>query len=153
MKTLTRRAALALVITIAAVACTPAQMAAWLEKHDREVPEDEAVLEALADFAGDWWVATAEAKRAEAAATPGWPWNQLVICEASGDWHISTGNGYYGGLQFAHSTWIAYGGQTYAAYAHQATPMQQVEIAQRVVDSHGGTYGAWPGCRAKLGLP
>ena len=29
---------------------------------------------------------------------------------SGGNWHINTGNGYYGGLQFSASTWRAYGG-------------------------------------------
>lgn len=98
--------------------------------------------------------AAAEAEAAAAAqAAPGWPWDQLVQCEAGGNWAANTGNGFSGGLQFVHSTWAAYGGQTYASSAHQATAAQQIDVAQRIVDSHGGSYGAWPGCRAKLGLP
>ncbi|BBG04064.1 MULTISPECIES: transglycosylase family protein [Pseudonocardia] len=34
----------------------------------------------------------------EASSEPAW--DQLARCESSGDWSISTGNGYYGGLQF-----------------------------------------------------
>ena len=108
----------------------------------------EAHAQALAEAEAE-----AQAEAAAQSAAPGWPWSQLVQCEASGNWQIANGNGYYGGLQFAHSTWVSYGGQAHAAYAHQASPSQQVEIAQRVVSAHGGSYGAWPGCQAKLGLP
>src|SRR5215213_6973161 len=37
-------------------------------------------------------------------------WDRVAECESSGNWHINTGNGYYGGLQFSLGTWRAYGG-------------------------------------------
>ena len=37
-------------------------------------------------------------------------WDRLAQCEATGNWAINTGNGYYGGLQFDPATWRAYGG-------------------------------------------
>jgi hypothetical protein len=80
-------------------------------------------------------------------------WDRLAMCESSGNWAINTGNGYYGGLQFSPSTWLAYGGGEYASYAHQASRAQQIDIATRVRDAAGGTYRDWPACRAKLGLP
>ncbi|MFD5826930.1 transglycosylase family protein [Lentzea sp. NPDC060358] len=80
-------------------------------------------------------------------------WDRLAGCEAGGNWAINTGNGYYGGLQFNASTWAAYGGTAYAALPHQATREQQIAIATKLRDGRGGTYSAWPGCRAKLGLP
>ncbi|EIF00476.1 hypothetical protein SacglDRAFT_03620 [Saccharomonospora glauca K62] len=79
-------------------------------------------------------------------------WDALAQCEASGNWAANTGNGYYGGLQFNKQTWDAYGGTEYAAYPHQATREQQIDIAERVRDSRGG-YGAWPHCSSQLGLP
>jgi hypothetical protein len=80
-------------------------------------------------------------------------WDRLAQCEANGDWHINTGNGYSGGLQFHPGTWLAMGGGEYAPYAYLATREQQIDIGQRVVDAAGGRFTAWPGCRAKLGLP
>ncbi len=79
-------------------------------------------------------------------------WDRLAQCEASGNWAINNGNGYYGGLQFDKRTWDAYGGGQYAAYPHQASREEQIAIATKVRDARGGTYSAWPGCRAKLGL-
>lgn len=76
-------------------------------------------------------------------------WDRLAQCEAGGNWHINTGNGYYGGLQFNIGTWRANGG---TGYPHQASREEQIRIATRVRDASGG-YGAWPGCAAKLGLP
>jgi len=37
-------------------------------------------------------------------------WDAVAQCESGGNWHINTGNGYYGGLQFTLSTWAANGG-------------------------------------------
>jgi hypothetical protein len=48
---------------------------------------------------------------------------------------------------------VAYGGQQYASYAYQASASQQIAVAERIRASQGGTFAAWPGCRAKLGLP
>ncbi|OLR90316.1 resuscitation-promoting factor [Actinokineospora bangkokensis] len=79
-------------------------------------------------------------------------WDRLAHCEATGNWAINSGNGYYGGLQFNKSTWDANGGSQYAAYPHQATREQQIAIATKVRDNRGG-YGAWPACASKLGLP
>ena len=37
-------------------------------------------------------------------------WERLANCESGQRWHINTGNGYFGGLQFSDSTWDAYNG-------------------------------------------
>ncbi|ASU81268.1 hypothetical protein CDG81_18930 [Actinopolyspora erythraea] len=79
-------------------------------------------------------------------------WDRLAECESGGNWHIDTGNGYYGGLQFLRSTWASYGGERYARYPHHAAPAEQVEVADRLRDARGG-YGAWPGCARRLRLP
>ena len=90
-------------------------------------------------------------KRPAAPSVPsGGVWDALAQCEAGGNWAINTGNGYYGGLQFNLGTWQAYGGQ---GYPHENSREQQIAIGQKVVNANGGTFGAWPGCRAKLGLP
>jgi resuscitation-promoting factor RpfB len=77
-------------------------------------------------------------------------WDRLAQCESGGNWSINTGNGYYGGLQFNLGTWQGYGGQ---GYPHENSRDQQIAIAQKLVDASGGSYGAWPHCSAKLGLP
>ncbi|MHA6796722.1 transglycosylase family protein [Pseudonocardia bannensis] len=79
-------------------------------------------------------------------------WDRLARCEATGNWAINTGNGYYGGLQFDASTWRAYGGTQYAPLPHQASREEQIAVATQVRDDRGG-YGAWPACARKLGLP
>jgi resuscitation-promoting factor RpfB len=80
-------------------------------------------------------------------------WDALADCESGGDWSINTGNGYYGGLQFSYDTWHAYGGGEYADYPHEASREQQIDIAEKVRDANGGSYGSWPGCASALGLP
>lgn len=77
-------------------------------------------------------------------------WDRVANCESSGNWKISTGNGFYGGVQFTHSTWIAYGGGAYANNANGATKAEQIAIARRVLASQGP--GAWPVCSKKAGL-
>lgn len=77
-------------------------------------------------------------------------WDQIAQCESGGNWSINTGNGYYGGLQFSYSTWLAYGGGAYAPTANLASRDQQIAIATLVQQSQG--WGAWPSCTAKLGL-
>ena len=75
-------------------------------------------------------------------------WSGVAQCESGGNWSINTGNGYYGGLQFSQSTWAGYGGTAYAARADQATPAQQIEIAEKVLVGQG--VGAWPTCGKRL---
>ena len=77
-------------------------------------------------------------------------WDRVAACESGGNWHINTGNGYYGGLQFSSSTWRGYGGGTYASRADLASKSQQIAIAQRVLASQGP--GAWPVCSVRAGL-
>jgi hypothetical protein len=89
----------------------------------------------------------AGAASAEAATSV---WDRVAKCESGGNWKINTGNGYYGGVQFAASTWKAYGGRTYANRAHQATKAEQIAIARRVLAGQGP--GAWPTCGRRAGL-
>ncbi len=77
-------------------------------------------------------------------------WERLAQCESSGNWADNTGNGYYGGLQFAASTWDSYGGQAYAPLASEATPAEQMAIANKVLAAQG--WGAWPVCSVREGL-
>ncbi|MDY6049311.1 MAG: resuscitation-promoting factor Rpf1 domain-containing protein [Corynebacterium sp.] len=77
-------------------------------------------------------------------------WDLLAQCESGGNWAINTGNGYYGGIQFAAGTWNAYGGQKYAPTANLATREQQIMVAEHVLAAQG--WGAWPACSARYGL-
>ncbi|MFD9414010.1 transglycosylase family protein [Streptomyces goshikiensis] len=85
---------------------------------------------------------------ASAASVP--TWDKVAQCEASGNWSINTGNGYYGGLQISMSTWRAFGGTQYAAYPHQATKQQQILTGEKILAGQG--QGAWPSCGPAAGL-
>ncbi|SEO31555.1 transglycosylase family protein [Actinacidiphila rubida] len=77
-------------------------------------------------------------------------WDKVATCESSGNWQINTGNGFYGGLQFASSTWKSFGGTAYAPRADLATRNQQIAVAERVLRSQGPA--AWPVCSVRAGL-
>jgi hypothetical protein len=77
-------------------------------------------------------------------------WDRVAACESGGNWHINTGNGFYGGLQFTRSTWSGFGGGRYASRADLATRTEQIAVAQRVLATQGP--GAWPTCGARAGL-
>jgi resuscitation-promoting factor RpfE len=68
-------------------------------------------------------------------------WDAIAACESGGNWGISTGNGYAGGLQFTPSTWHANGG---AGSANGASREEQIRVAENVLHSQG--IGAWPVC-------
>ncbi|MER5971983.1 transglycosylase family protein [Streptomyces sp. NPDC002055] len=85
---------------------------------------------------------------AEAASAD--TWERVAACESTHQWHINSGNGFYGGLQFTQSTWEAYGGTAYAPRADLATREQQIAVAEKVLDGQGP--GAWPVCSVKAGL-
>lgn len=74
-------------------------------------------------------------------------WDRLAQCESSGNWSANTGNGYSGGLQFAPSTWRAFGGE---GKAHNASRSEQITVAKKVLAAQG--WDAWPACSEKLGL-
>jgi LysM repeat protein len=82
------------------------------------------------------------------AATPAnaTNWDAIAQCESGGNWHTSTGNGFYGGLQFTKSTWHANGGTGNPANASRA---EQIRVAKNVKASQG--IGAWPVCGSRGG--
>ncbi|GHE01817.1 transglycosylase family protein [Streptomyces alanosinicus] len=84
-----------------------------------------------------------------AAAADNGVWDRIAQCESGGNWHINTGNGYYGGLQFSASTWRAYGGTAYAPTADQASRSAQIAVAGKVQQAQG--WGAWPVCSGRAG--
>ncbi|GGT40981.1 LysM peptidoglycan-binding domain-containing protein [Streptomyces purpureus] len=89
-------------------------------------------------------------KRAPACASDQWPWGCVAQCESSGRWHLNTGNGFYGGLQFYQPTWEEHGGLRYARRADLATRQQQIKIAEEVLRTQG--WEAWPVCSKRYGL-
>ena len=79
----------------------------------------------------------------------GQDWDAVARCESGGNWSINTGNGFYGGLQFTPSTWLAFGGAAYAPRADLATRAEQIAVAETVLAEQGP--GAWPTCGRNLG--
>lgn len=78
----------------------------------------------------------------------GSPWDCLAQCESTGRWHVNTGNGFYGGLQFRQSTWEEHGGLKYAPRADLATKKEQIKVAEAVLRNQG--WKAWPVCSKKI---
>ena len=68
-------------------------------------------------------------------------WDAIAQCESGGNWGISTGNGFAGGLQFTSSTWHANGGSGSPAGASRE---EQIRVAENVLHTQG--IGAWPVC-------
>ncbi|MGB6181836.1 MAG: transglycosylase family protein [Rhodococcus sp. (in: high G+C Gram-positive bacteria)] len=77
-------------------------------------------------------------------------WDALAQCEATGNWAINTGNGFFGGVQFDQNTWERQGGLKYAPRADLATREEQIAIATQTQQTQG--WGAWPSCTSRLGL-
>jgi len=79
---------------------------------------------------------------APASASP--DWDAIAACESGGNWSISTGNGFFGGLQFLPSTWWANGG---TGMPQNASRAEQIRVAENVLRTQG--IGAWPVCGAR----
>lgn len=68
-----------------------------------------------------------------------------------GAWTANTGNGYYGGMQFAAATWLRMKGSKDPALAHPGDPaypfrapmVQQLRVAWRVYVRDGRTWKSW----------
>jgi transglycosylase-like protein len=72
-------------------------------------------------------------------------WNAIAACESGGRWDINTGNGYWGGLQFAPSTWFAYGGGPFDGTGpFPYSSGEQIAVGERVFAAQGAS--AWPNC-------
>jgi hypothetical protein len=74
-------------------------------------------------------------------------WDRLAQCESGGNWHINTGNGYYGGLQFSPSTWHSVGG---TGLPHEHSRETQIHFG-KILQQRAG-WGQWPHCSRQLGL-
>ncbi|HYN67023.1 MAG TPA: ubiquitin-like domain-containing protein [Ornithinibacter sp.] len=70
-------------------------------------------------------------------------WDRIAQCESGGRWSINTGNGYYGGLQFATASWLGNGGDDFAPRADLASRAEQITVANRYYAKAG--LGPW-GC-------
>lgn len=75
----------------------------------------------------------------EAGASPNW--DAIAACESGGNWHINTGNGYHGGLQFTLGTWYGAGGQ---GLPENASREQQITVAENLYSRAG--LSPWPVC-------
>jgi hypothetical protein len=77
-------------------------------------------------------------------------WDALAKCESGGNWQAVSepreGVQYYGGLQFALSSWQRVGGTGLPSQASKAT---QVEMGKRLQARQG--WVAWPTCARRLG--
>jgi uncharacterized protein YabE (DUF348 family) len=67
-------------------------------------------------------------------------WDKIAQCESGGNWHINTGNGYYGGLQFSAATWHSVGGP---GLPHENSRETQIKYAE-ILQKRSG-WGQW-GC-------
>lgn len=106
----------------------------------------------------------------EVASSIGWPWRDLADCE-SGNWLEGGGfepgsarwgwggpdpippwgtDVHDGGLQFHPKTWEAYRFAAHPGRAYDASPQEQVEVAELVLEAEG--WDAWPTCSSLLGL-
>jgi hypothetical protein len=92
------------------------------------------------------------APRAPAPPPPpssnGLNWDAVAACESGGNWHINTGNGFYGGLQFDIGTWISNGGGAYASRPDLASREAQIAVATRLYNARGSS--PWPVCGQRL---
>ncbi|MFS4092597.1 transglycosylase family protein [Streptomyces sp. AF1A] len=104
------------------------------------VPGLRAALLPLAAVAA---VVNGPAATALPAGGPRADWDAIAVCESGGNWKANTGNGYFGGLQFRQSSWVAAGGLKYARRADLATRREQIAVARRLAAIQG--MSAW-GC-------
>jgi uncharacterized protein YabE (DUF348 family) len=117
----------------------------------REAPRTQAAAKSPSSSAGSSSArSSAGGGTTASAAGVSSTWQALAKCESGGNWAINTGNGYYGGLQFSLGSWMGAGGGKYAAYPHQASPAEQIAVAENL-RANGG-WGHWPACSSKLGL-
>lgn len=85
-----------------------------------------------------------------AKAQAGSVWDELAECESGQRWHLASGNGFFGGLQFSQESWDGAGGQDYAWRADYATRSEQILVAKNLLEMQG--WRAWPACSRILGL-
>lgn len=141
------------------VAAQVAEVVALREALARaEAAAEAARAEAARRAAAEAEAAANEASETVAAPPPAPPaapvpdgpwsadWDAIAQCESGGRWDLDST--YDGGLQFHPMTWLGYGGGKYARYAWQATRLQQIAIAEKVLAGQGP--GAWPNCFVPL---
>jgi len=67
-------------------------------------------------------------------------WERVAMCEEGGNWQAD-GPRFSGGLGITRANWAAYGGLQYAPSGAQATPDQQIMVAQRIQGTVPDQYG------------
>jgi resuscitation-promoting factor RpfA len=90
---------------------------------------------------------------AASAGKPSAAWLAQAQCihRHEGPWTANTGNGYFGGMQFAAATWAAMKGPNDPAFAHpgdpaypfSVPPAQQLRVAWLVWLHDGKTWHSW----------
>ena len=124
---------------LALVACTPRQLAEWVEWHAADP-------EAAIAFANQPEVQASLAARGSTDPAPyNSRWDRIAACESGGRWDyppVTNRTGTYsGGLMIWTRAWPAYGGTEFAPQAWQATKAEQIIVAERILDDQG--WGAW----------
>jgi uncharacterized protein YabE (DUF348 family) len=79
-------------------------------------------------------------ERGTSTTPPDSVWDKIAQCESGGNWHINSGNGYYGGLQFSAATWHSVGG---TGLPSDHTREEQIKRA-KILQARSG-WGQW-GC-------
>lgn len=69
--------------------------------------------------------------------------NRIATCESGQRWHIATGNGFFGGLQFTIQTWKSVGGPS---LPHYTSELEQKYRAVLVYNKRRGSWADWPIC-------
>lgn len=140
-------AVLALILTLSS--CTGTQVQAWFQNvKGQEITWQQGhnIAVALNEWQHRQDELAALYRYLAAVSVPnGARWDRVAACESGGRWNLSTGNGYYGGLQFTLGTWRAYGG---TGYPHQNSRATQIRVAERVRIARGG-LGDWPVCGSR----
>lgn len=82
-------------------------------------------------------VASAPNAQATPAPVPAVNWDPIVHCESGGNPRVINSSGHAGLLQFSTATWLRYGGGKYAPTADQATPAEQISVAEAAYAANG----------------
>lgn len=145
----------------------PEYRADYLAKNEPQTTNERLLATQAPDLLADAWKAWKEADRkwqaalqeasepvtavattvnVGASAGISADWYAIAECEGFGNWDlVTTGNGYYFVLQFAPSTWLAYGGTQAELDAGVApSPSRLIQVAENVLAGQGP--GAWPNC-------
>ena len=83
--------------------------------------------------------------------SPTWAVQAQCVHLKEGAWTANSGNGYFGGMQFAASTWRRVGGKAVPAFKHpgdpaypfSASPAEQLYRAWLLWKRDGGTWRSW----------